>query len=205
VAAVKGKHYPRQEIDKEWLIEHYINQELSISLCGKLHNCSGTTIHKNLRKYGIPRRSVTQKAHEMVRKRIEQGIFALQLRDSTGENNNAKRPEVREKIRLGKLREKNPMWKGGITADNHDLRTNDDYQKWRSLVFKRDNYTCIKCDKERTYLEAHHQYNFSDHEDIRLNLANGITLCEDCHSDFHHIYGTRNNSPMQIMLFLLDS
>ena len=48
-------------------------------------------------------------------------------------------------------------------------------------------------------LSAHHINNFSDHEDLRFVLSNGITLCDSCHNpnkigSFHNIYGTHNNN-----------
>lgn len=101
--------------------------------------------------------------------------------------------------------ENNPNWKGGITPENVKVRSSLKYAKWRIDVFERDNYTCRKCgDMIGGNLNAHHQYNFNNHKDLRLVVSNGITLCEKCHAEFHHLFGTKNNSPMQIMTFLLD-
>lgn len=52
------------------------------------------------------------------------------------------------------------------------------YIKWRESVFKRDDYTCQfpHCDCRR-HLNAHHILRWSDYPLLRLEVANGITLC----------------------------
>lgn len=95
-------------------------------------------------------------------------------------------------------------WQGGISAWNWSVRNSLENSIWRRNVLRRDNYTCRKCDQTRCCLEVHHQYNFSDHEDLRFVIANGIAFCEDCHGEFHSLYGNKNNTPMQVMRFLLE-
>jgi len=34
------------------------------------------------------------------------------------------------------------------------------------------------------------------------NLDNGITLCKDCHSMFHKIYGNKTNNKNQLTIYL---
>lgn len=98
---------------------------------------------------------------------------------------------------FGKKREgkDNPNWKGGITPLFQIIRTSNQYQKWRSDIFERDNWTCQTCQKRGVYLEAHHIKEFS--KILRENevnnfqkaikceelwsLDNGVALCEDCH------------------------
>ena len=92
------------------------------------------------------------------------------------------------------------MWKGGITSEHNKIRNSKEYADWRNAVFERDNYTCVCCgDNSGGNLSAHHINNFSDHEDLRFVLSNGITLCDSCHNpnkigSFHNIYGTHNNN-----------
>ena len=78
-------------------------------------------------------------------------------------------------------------------------------KKWRQDVWKRDNFTCQCCGKtiNDIVLNAHHIRNFSDCEELRYDVDNGITLCEECHSmfspnGFHHIYGVKNNTREQL-------
>lgn len=86
--------------------------------------------------------------------------------------------------------EKNPNWKGGITSENHKIRTSTKYKEVRTECFKRDNYTCTKCFKrpksgEKIILNAHHIKPFSTHPKLRLDINNLITVCIDCHKDIH--------------------
>ena len=65
-----------------------------------------------------------------------------------------------------------------------------DYAVWRNLVFERDSYTCCKCgDSTGGNLNAHHVESYTDNPELRTELSNGVTLCEVCHKDYHHIYG----------------
>lgn len=77
-----------------------------------------------------------------------------------------------------------------------------EYRDWRGKVFERDNYTCQCCGRKRRYLNAHHIYNYADHKSLRIDGSNGITLCKDCHCDFHRIYGRRNTNKAQLDEFL---
>jgi hypothetical protein len=119
--------------------------------------------------------------------------------------------EVKEKLRklnLGKPRpdylgNKNPFWKGGITAANWGLnkalRSTFEYRQWRSDVYTRDNFTCQDCgDNKGGNLEAHHKKGFqqiiNEHKITTVeqalaceelwNINNGVTLCKDCHKRY---------------------
>ncbi len=80
------------------------------------------------------------------------------------------------------------------------------YKDWRSAVLKMDSYTCQKCyikykwDNEN--LHAHHILSYSACEEVRLDPDNGITLCINCHKDFHKKYGKTNNNRYQLEEFL---
>ena len=72
------------------------------------------------------------------------------------------------------------------------------YVRWYKKVFIRDNYTCKHCGKRgKGNLNAHHLESYSDNEELRYNIDNGITLCEKCHKNFHKIYGYGNNTKEQ--------
>ena len=82
--------------------------------------------------------------------------------------------------------------------------TDSDLFYWRNKVYQKDNYTCQCCgDNKGGNLNAHHIKNFSNYPELRLDINNGITLCENCHhpnkyGSFHHIYGTKNNTKEQL-------
>lgn len=82
----------------------------------------------------------------------------------------------------GRITGKNQhSWRGGVTPMNRKMRTCVETQKWRKAVFERDNYTCVLCSKESTYLHADHIKSFARFPSIRLDVSNGRTLCVDCH------------------------
>lgn len=64
-------------------------------------------------------------------------------------------------------------------------------------VMERDNYTCQVCGKTHCALAAHHLNGFNWDIENRFNPDNGVTLCYDCHMDFHAKYGRGNNTKEQ--------
>lgn len=90
---------------------------------------------------------------------------------------------------------------------NHDLtkeerivgRKYPAYYKWRRNVFEKDNYTCQCCgDDKGGNLEAHHILNYTEHPKLRVDISNGITLCEVCHKRFQDINGYTRNTAKQL-------
>jgi hypothetical protein len=77
--------------------------------------------------------------------------------------------------------EKHPMWKGGITTENEKLRKSLEYKAWRKTIFERDNYTCQLCGTRGKELNADHIKQWSKFPNLRFKVANGRTLCKDCH------------------------
>ena len=82
-------------------------------------------------------------------------------------------------------------------TDEERISNRDYYaiDKWRLDVFKRDDFTCQVCgDNNGGNLVAHHLNGYNWDTDNRLNIENGITLCNTCHLNFHHNYGYGNNT-----------
>lgn len=82
------------------------------------------------------------------------------------------------------------------------LRSYEEYRKWRTSVYERDNYTCVCCEKIGGKLNAHHIYNYNEHEELRTDIDNGVTMCSECHNKFHRIYGYKNNNLFQLHDFI---
>lgn len=78
----------------------------------------------------------------------------------------------------------------GKTDEQKRIRTSVDYRLWRLSVFERDNFTCQLCGTRGGKLNADHIKRFSDFPELRLELSNGRTLCEDCHRKTE-TYGNR--------------
>ncbi len=75
--------------------------------------------------------------------------------------------------------EKHPHWRGGIsTCFTYNL-SNEEWDRLRREVYKRDNFTCQHCGKTDCRLDAHHiiPYRIS----FDNSIENLLTLCQTCH------------------------
>jgi len=98
-----------------------------------------------------------------------------------------KRPDI-SKLKRGKPNEamrgeNNPKWKGGKSRDYKSHYNGLEYREWRRQVFERDNFTCQRCCRNQCYIEPHHIKSWTEYPELRFDVANGITLCLDCHSE----------------------
>lgn len=101
--------------------------------------------------------------------------------------------ETKAKILQTKLKngtlpkgERHYKWKGGKTW----ARFKDpSYVAWRNAVLARDAYVCQHCQRQcKKYergLAAHHVKSYAKHPELRLAVANGLTLCRACHLTLH--------------------
>ena len=84
----------------------------------------------------------------------------------------------------------NKLKDGYKTTGHHRIRISKEFLDWRDFVFKRDDYTCQLCQKRGGIdLNAHHIEYFHKHPELRFDVNNGITFCEECHKDIHHLLG----------------
>lgn len=123
-----------------------------------------------------------------IRLNIEPGNKGKKYPQFSGVNNPAFRPEVRAKIAMSKMGDKNPNWRGGVSTENAKLRASSKFREWRIKVFTRDNYTCIFCGRrngngENVVLHADHIKQFAFYPELRFEISNGRTLCRECHRE----------------------
>lgn len=76
-------------------------------------------------------------------------------------------------------------------------RKYQEYDVFIRKVLIRDNYTCQCCGHKNTDLEIHHLNGYNWYIEGRVDVKNGITLCQKCHYSFHSIYGRGNNTKEQ--------
>lgn len=74
-------------------------------------------------------------------------------------------------------------------------------KKFRKLCLERDNQECVRCGADND-LQVHHILSFQKNPDLRFNLDNGITLCADCHKEFHSKYGKIKGTKENLLEFL---
>jgi len=82
--------------------------------------------------------------------------------------------------------ENNPRWKGGITPEHLKIRWSVKMKNFKIEILKRDNYTCKSCGRcrktgDRVILNVHHLKSFAIHKELRFDMNNVITLCQECH------------------------
>lgn len=180
--------------NKETLQELYIEQELSIDQIGRMLGSSESSISKLLDQYGIPKRerwekmagwnkgqSIPEKQRqhlsEIARQRTgtDSPRYGVELSDET-------KQKISNSLK-GRFRgPDNPQWKGGSANKRHKWHSRYEYKEWRNAIFERDGYTCQMCGKpSEGDIEAHHIYPWCDYPDRRLDVGNGITLCQECH------------------------
>ena len=99
--------------------------------------------------------------------------------------------------------ENHPKWNPDRTHEQRikERKTGKD-REWKISIFQRDKRICKKCGKEKRNLVAHHINSYDIHEKERYDINNGVTLCEECHKDFHHKYGYGKNTREQFEEFI---
>lgn len=90
-------------------------------------------------------------------------------------------------------------WNPNLTDEEREQNRNIlGYNEFISSVYKRDNYTCQYCgDDKGGNLNAHHLDGYNWCIEGRTDTNNGITLCENCHKEYHKIYGRGDNTKNQ--------
>lgn len=78
----------------------------------------------------------------------------------------------KDESRLGEFAS---AWRGGKS-----YRRSGKVVSWRNSVLKRDGYQCVKCGC-KVGLTADHIKPWALYKELRYEVSNGQTLCEDCH------------------------
>ncbi len=78
-----------------------------------------------------------------------------------------------------------PNWKGGFSKIRAKDFKSKEYTKFRMAVLKRDNFICQDCGKKGMPLVVHHIKFWGPYPELRYKIANGITLCKECHYSKH--------------------
>lgn len=101
-------------------------------------------------------------------------------------------------IKLFNTGENSRCYKKDKTKEERERkRLYPEYYQFVKRVLARDNYTCQCCNIDNEYMEVHHLDGYEWCKEKRVDETNAITLCKNCHSNFHAIYGKGNNTRMQ--------
>lgn len=79
---------------------------------------------------------------------------------------------------------KNKLDKRNTSYWNFEDRRSSKYKSWKQNVLSRDNYICQRCGSKDN-LVAHHIKPFAVNKELRFDINNGITLCQNCHKEVH--------------------
>lgn len=171
----------------------YYKDLLSFSKISNIYNCSDSCVILFFKRHNlIPRNpSESNKLSWNENRKIKMSNSMKGKKICLG-----KRWKMNYKVNKNNSGQNNPMWKGGKTEIKLRLRNSYEYKKWRTEIYKRDNFTCQVCsDNSGGNLNAHHKVSFSELL-IKYNITtfeeglnckhiwdvdNGITLCEKCH------------------------
>ena len=98
-----------------------------------------------------------------------------------------------EEYRLAHTGKNNHMWKNGATYRTKWWSSRS-HQTWRKKILERDARVCLFCGK-RDANTAHHLISAYYFPEFRLELDNGITYCDECHSIVHVLGNYFNSVP----------
>ena len=168
---------------KELLYDLYIVKKLPTRKVGEIIGLSKGKVSEWLKKYDI---EVRYGSEAIETQWINNSERRKKQSDAFVENFNIARNNSRFK-------------------DFKEYRKTSEYSEWRLKVYSRDNFTCVKCGKKRdskTMINAHHLESFKTNVEKRYDVNNGVTLCEQCHINFHTKYSNVNNTRTQFEEYL---
>jgi predicted DNA-binding protein YlxM (UPF0122 family) len=168
-------------VSKQQLSDMYYGKRLSMRQIAKELNCSQTTVWKHMTHYELKRRERSD-AMKMITKSMEHRQKLADVRRSKG-------------IGIG---DKNHAWKGGVGKKVND-RNIAGLVYWKNSVKRRDGFRCQMCGVDglvecphcgtKPSLHVHHIKSWIHHPELRLDISNGVTLCEKCHRGLIKITG----------------
>lgn len=155
---------------REWLHEHYVNNDLTQEQMGALAGVTHHCIRKWIRHHGLqkPLGAGTQGVAPWNKGRrytigpvhtdAHKALFAEQKRG-----------------------EKNPQWRGGVSRERQMITA--DVARMRSAIYARDRYTCRLCGTPGGKLTLHHILPVWSRPDLARDPDNLATVCRPCHVD----------------------
>ena len=171
--------------------------------CSKNYKLNIGVITKRCREYNVVLLTSNYKnAYEKMswRCNVDGCIFVMCWHDIQSGN---KCPACSMLSRREKISGENScMWNPNLTEDDRiHNRILPENKIWIRNIFIRDNYVCQICGKTNTTLNAHHLDGYHWCKEKRYDIENGISLCTDCHKEFHKLFGNKYNTREQFMEF----
>jgi hypothetical protein len=187
-------------LDKDWLYQKYITENLSTYQIGAIVNRDPKRIYEKLKDFGIP----TRPRGENLKKGVNSACYMLsnntnpfagkshseQTRKALSEKASRPKPYLRGKRNgmSGRTGTSNPNYRGGTSPERQRLYASGEWKELVRQVYARDRYTCQRCGESHTSrnkLHAHHIKTWAEYPALRFEISNLITLCNHCHNWVH--------------------
>lgn len=91
---------------------------------------------------------------------------------------------------------KSPTWDPTLTQEDRDRQrrgtpTQAAMAAVANQIRRRDRATCLVCGAPRS-THVHHLESWALNRNLRYSPANLVTLCKECHDQFHYLYGGKD-------------
>lgn len=186
-------------LDRDWLYQKYVVENLSTYDIGKLVSRTNKSIHTQLVKFGIPTRprgyNLANSDDCYMRRPDAIPTFlgkthSAETRKILSDKAKREKPWIRGKANgmSGRTGESNNNYKDGSSPERQRLYASGDWKEIVRTVYKRDNYHCARCGSPHTgtrSLCAHHIKPWAGNPALRFDIDNLITLCRLCHNWVH--------------------
>lgn len=190
-----------------------ILREFECTECGKMFTRKGSEVHRDSKNYFCTDVCSNRYYNRLRDLKIDYKCdycgkrFKIQKSQKKNNKNTYCSVECKDKHHSILISGENaPRWNPNLTDEERLIkRKTPEYSEWRRKVFERDEYKCIKCRGRGSSLNAHHILNHSEHTDLRLDINNGVTLCYECHKEFHKKFGWNHNNEKQLKEFIENS
>ena len=203
------REYSKDKDGYKWLCKCDCGNECIVSAhnlsigntksCGCLHKETSSESMKQLRKEWEENEDYKQMQSDKIKKQWEDEEFkkahAMMM-------NKRWKDEEYIKNHSGE----NSHWYNPYLTDEERKqgRNIEGYKKWTDEIKKQANWTCEVCGKHGGNMNAHHLDGYNWCKEKRVDINNGICLCEQCHREFHKIYGQGNNTKEQYIEFKVN-
>lgn len=73
----------------------------------------------------------------------------------------------------------------GKSTERTKFQNSKEWKEVRTNAFIRDDFQCQICYVYGVFLNAHHLKKYHTHPELRLDVDNLLTVCEECHYEIH--------------------